>query len=59
LAAELHGLWTKGREDESLRIIVADDPEIVAARLALIEAARLVIASGLGVMGVQPVEELH
>jgi arginyl-tRNA synthetase len=38
---------------------VADDPEIVAARLALIEAARLVIASGLGVMGVQPVEELH
>lgn len=59
LAADLHALWTRGREDDSLRIIVAGDPELVAARLALIEAARLVIASALEVMGVQPVEELH
>jgi len=59
LASEFHTLWTKGKEDVSLRFIVETDPALTAARLALALGVRTVIASGLGIFGVQPVEELR
>jgi len=59
LASEFHTLWTKGKEDVSLRFIVESDPALTAARLALALGVRTVIASGLGIFGVQPVEELR
>ena len=59
LASEFHTLWTKGKEDVSLRFIVEDDPALTAARLALALGVRTVIAAGLGIFGVQPVEELR
>ncbi len=59
LAAAFHGLWTKGKDDASLRFLVDDDDATSRARLALVQGAALVIASGLSVMGVEPVEEMH
>jgi len=59
LAAALHGIWNKGKEDPGLRFLVADDENLTAARLGMIEAVRTVIASGLSVMGVEPVREMH
>ena len=59
LAAAFHGLWTKGMDDASLRFIDAQDLERTAARLALVQGVALVIASGLQIMGVTPVEELR
>ncbi len=59
LATQFHGLWNKGKDDASLRFILADDKELTLARLALIQAVALVIASGLSVFGVDPVEELR
>jgi arginyl-tRNA synthetase len=59
LAAGFHGLWTKGKEDASLRFMIADDPELTAARLALVQGVATVIASGLTVFGVEPVEEMR
>ncbi|MDD3446624.1 MAG: arginine--tRNA ligase, partial [Zavarzinia sp.] len=59
LAAAFHGLWNKGKEDPSLRFIHADDPELTLARLALLQAVCDVIASGLGILGVTPVEEMR
>ena len=59
IAAAFHGLWAKGREDTSLRFVVADDLEATRARMALIAAMRNVIASGLAVFGVEPVKEMH
>ena len=59
VAQSLHGLWTKGKEDAELRFIHSDDPVLTSARLALVRATQLVIASGLLVIGVQPVEELR
>ncbi len=59
LAAGFHGLWTKGKDDASLRFLLADDPEVTAARLALVKALALTIASGLAVMGVEPVTEMR
>ncbi len=59
VAAAFHGLWTKGKDDTSLRFLVADDAELTAARLALIRAVALVIASGLRIFGVEPLEEMR
>ncbi len=59
LAAAFHGLWNKGKEDPRLRFIVADDDALTRARLAMIRAVGLVIASGLGIFGVEPVEEMR
>jgi arginyl-tRNA synthetase len=59
LAASFHALWNKGKDDARLRFIHADDPELTLARLALVQATAFVIASGLNVFGVTPVEELR
>ncbi|MAM67688.1 MAG: arginine--tRNA ligase [Rhodospirillaceae bacterium] len=59
VAAEFHGLWNKGNEDVSLRFIVPDNMALTESRLALVRAMAVVIASGLSVMGVRPVEEMH
>jgi arginyl-tRNA synthetase len=59
LAELFHALWNKGRDDATLRFIHEDDKELTLARLALVQAVALVIASGLAVFGVEPVEELR
>ena len=59
VAAAFHGLWTKGNVEERLRFIVPGDEKTTLARLALVRAMALVVASGLGVMGVEPVEEMR
>ncbi len=58
VAAQFHLLWTKGKDDATLRFLIAADPELTSARLALVRAVALVIASGLAVFGVEPVEEM-
>jgi len=59
LAAEFHMLWNKGKEEPSLRFLIADEPELTKARLALVQGVKHVIASGLKVFGVEPVEEMR
>lgn len=59
LATQFHGLWNKGKDDAQLRFIHEDNRELTLARLALIQSVALVIASGLSVFGVEPVEELR
>ena len=59
LAGAFHALWTRGKEDATLRFLHGDSPELVRARLAMLAAVRQVLAIGLGLMGVRPVEELH
>jgi len=59
LASQLHGIWNKGKDDTSLRFLVADDAALTRARLGMLAAVRTVLASGLGIMGVDPVKEMH
>jgi arginyl-tRNA synthetase len=58
VAAQFHLLWTTGRDEATLRFLVAADPHLTCARLALVRAVALVIASGLAVFGVEPAEEM-
>ena len=60
ISANFHALWTKGaKEDTSLRFISKDNKPLTLARLALVTALAFVIASGLQVIGVEPVKEMH
>ena len=59
VASAFHGLWNMGKDDTSLRFIQTDTPEISRARMALVQATATIIASGLDVLGVTPVEELR
>ena len=59
LASAFHGLWNKGKDDVRLRFIDTEDRPRTLARLALVQAVATVIASGLDVIGVEPVEELR
>jgi arginyl-tRNA synthetase len=59
VAAGFHALWNKGRDDTSLRFIQTDDVPGTLARLALVRGTQAVIASGLGVLGVEPAEEMR
>ena len=51
--------WTRGKDDPGLRFLVDDNVEMTRARLALIDAVRQVIAAGLAIFGVEPVEEMR
>ena len=59
LAAAFHALWNRGNDEPGLRFLVADDDDLSRARLALLAGVKRVIASGLGVMGVAPLEEMR
>ena len=59
LASAFHMLWNKGRDDTTLRFLQEDDPDLSRARLALVQAMALVVASGLEIFGVTPMEEMR
>ena len=59
LASAFHGLWNKGNEAAELRFLQPEDQSVSVARLALVRGVGLVIASGLAVFGVEPVEEMR
>ena len=59
LAAQFHGQWNKGNTDDNLRFIVQGDAAMTAARVALVRAMAVVVATGLRTMGVEPVEEMR
>ncbi|MEL6677171.1 MAG: arginine--tRNA ligase [Pseudomonadota bacterium] len=59
LAAEFHGLWNRGNDEPALRFLQEDDAAGTLARLALIRAAQVVIAAGLGILGVTPAAEMR
>lgn len=58
LAAAFHQLWNKGKTDAGLRFLDNTAPESAEARLALLAAVRNVLASGMRILGVRPVEEM-
>jgi len=58
LAASFHGLWNKGTENSSLRFFIDDNIGLSKARLAMVKALKLTIASGLLLLGVKPLEEM-
>jgi len=59
LASQFHGHWNRGKELPHLRFIRVDDRASTLARLALVFATKLVLASGLAILGATAPEEMR
>ena len=58
LASGLHGLWNRGHDEANLRFL-QDDADTSRAKIALARAVSIVIAGGLGILGVEPANEMR
>ncbi|MEX0310319.1 MAG: arginine--tRNA ligase, partial [Tateyamaria sp.] len=58
LAGVFHGLWNRGNDLPELRFL-QDDATTSQAKIALARACGVVIAAGLGILGVKPAKELR
>jgi arginyl-tRNA synthetase len=59
LASDFHAQWNRGNDASYLRFIIQNDPQMTMARLALVEGVVTVLASGLGLLGVEAPEEMR
>jgi arginyl-tRNA synthetase len=58
VAATFHMLWTAGKEQTQMRFIDPEDRAFTLARLCLVKAVTVVIASGMQLFGITPVEKM-
>ena len=58
LAGTFHALWNRGNDLPQLRFL-QDDPKVTQAKIALARATSVVIAAGLGILGVTPAQEMR
>ena len=59
LASDFHAQWNRGKDSPHLRFIIQNDPQVTMARLALVQGVVTVLASGLGLLGVEAPEEMR
>jgi arginyl-tRNA synthetase len=59
LSAALHALWNVGNDRPERRFLLADQPGLTCARLFLARGVGQIIRNGLGLMGVEAVQEMH
>ena len=59
LASEFHALWNKGNEQPELRFLQEGNLATSQAKIALIRATAVVISNGLGILSVQPAQEMR
>ena len=58
LAAAFHALWNRGNDDPQKRFLLAQNPDLTRARMALADGIGQIVRNGLGVMGVAAAEEM-
>jgi len=59
LAAEFHALWNRGNDDPALRFLQEGCAATTQAKIAQARAVAIVVAAGLGILGVTPMEEMR
>jgi len=59
LASDFHGLWNRGNDDHGLRFLQEGNAATSQAKIALARATGVVIETALGILGVNPVEEMR
>jgi arginyl-tRNA synthetase len=59
VASAFHALWNKGMDNSQLRFIEPDNLETTMARQALIKGVLIVLANGLHLFGITPVQEMR
>ena len=59
VASDFHALWNRGKDHPDLRFVIENDRDLSIARLALVDSVRIVLASGLSVLGVSAPDEMR
>ena len=59
LASAFQQLYTRGNQNATLRFLLENDRSLTITRLALVQSMAIVIANGLRLIGVEPLEELR
>jgi arginyl-tRNA synthetase len=59
LASEFNAQWNRGNDASYLRFIIPNDPQMTKTRLALVQSVVMVLASGLGLLGVEAPDEMR
>ncbi len=59
VSAAFQRWYSTGNKNATLRVVVQGDEDLTKARLALAKATAHVIASGLAIMGVEPLKEMR
>lgn len=59
LAALFHALWNKGVDNPDLKFIITDKSDLTKARIGLVMAVKLIIASGLEIFNIKAVDEMR
>lgn len=58
VASRFHSIWNLGKENKDYRFNIEDNTDLTAARLALAESIRKIIAGGFEVIGVTPMDKM-
>ena len=59
LASTFHKIWQQGKKDNVMRFLQPKDLKRSYTNLALVQATKHVLACGLNIFGVTPVQEMH
>lgn len=59
VASDFHTLWNRGKESPQSRFILERNKNVTMARLALVAAVADVLRTGLGILGVEAVNEMR
>ena len=59
LASDFHALWNRGNDEPTLRFIQEGEVATSQAKIALARAVAVVISAGLGILGVEAVDEMR
>ncbi len=59
LAGDFHALWNRGNDLPELRFLQEGDVATSQAKIALARAVAVVISAGLGILGVEPAQEMR
>jgi arginyl-tRNA synthetase len=58
LAAAFHAQWNRGNDEPEKRFLLAQNPDLTRARLALADGIGQILRNGLAIMGVKAAEEM-
>lgn len=59
LASAFHSSWSLGNDNPDLRYIINSRKDLTLARLSLAKIVKIILATGLKIIGVKPLEMLH
>jgi arginyl-tRNA synthetase len=59
LASAFHAAWNRGTDNDDLRFVKVNDPDLTHARLGLVQAVSNVLSSGLGLIGADAPAEMR